>query len=63
MELKEYNELQIKVIIDFYKSYPNTEELCKWVSLYAKKFKDIIDLWFTDCNDIEKMLYEQNKRV
>lgn len=44
MELKEYNELQIQVIIDFYKSYPNTEELCKWVSLYAKKFKDIIDL-------------------
>lgn len=63
MRLKEYNELQLKLIINKYKHFPDNEELTNWIKQYAKCFKNICDLWINDFSEIEKMLYEQNKRV
>ena len=58
------NNLEVEIIrhylIENKKEFNNTEVI-KWINLYWKDFRDIIEKWNKDINIIKEKLYEWKK--
>jgi len=58
------NNLEVEIIrhylIENKKEFNNTEVI-KWINLYWKDFRDIIEEWNKDINIIKEKLYEWKK--